>query len=720
MQNKFIKLIPFFTLFVCLILTGTTYYFYRSEILEKEQTRFNNQTQEIKQNVAEHLEKYLALIRGGKGLFAASKRVEQEEWKKFVQTINVPKNYPGLLALGYISYVTTEKKSDFISQTQKTTSPDFQIWPETSNADFFPITYIEPFETNKKAIGYDLGSDPKIRHAIEATVEEGKPKITGKIFLVQSKENEPAFLLFSPVYNQFNPQTAEERTKHLEGWVYSAFLVRNFMQDILNSKSLGIDIDIFDGENTNPEDMLYDNDQELEAAGKNYIPHFSDISTLSIAGRTWTFVFKSLPSFNRFNIDRWRLNFILISGLAASFLLFAFVQLLTTTKQRARILAEKMSRECAKSAAFNAAILNGSNYGIISTDLNGVIQTFNNAAEKMLGYKAQEVIGKMKPDSFHDPREIEDYAITLSKELGEKISANSEDVFTTKIKRGLIEEKEWTYIRKDKTRFPALVSITAIRDTQTQEVQGFMGVVIDITERKKIEKMKNEFISVVSHELRTPLTSIKGSLGLITGGVTKEPLPEKTQSLIRIALNNCDRLIKLINDILDIEKMESGKMRFETKIVNMVELIQQSIEINTGYANQFKIKLQLDSIPKEALRVEGDPDRLSQVLTNLFSNAVKFSPPGETVHINLYKKNNKVRVEIKDNGSGIPPEFRSQIFKKFAQLDSSNTRTKGGTGLGLSISKTILEKSGGEINFESELGKGSTFYFELPSLPANS
>ena len=244
------------------------------------------------------------------------------------------------------------------------------------------------------------------------------------------------------------------------------------------------------------------------------------------------------------------------------------------------------------------------------------------------------------------------------------------------------------------------------------QVIGFFSLGADITELKRIDRMKTEFISTVSHELRTPLTSIRGSLGLIAGGVAGE-LPESVKSLVAIAKNNCERLIRLINDILDSEKIEFGKMRLDLQVVNIEQLVQQAIAANDGFAGQHSVKVQFEAL-NETLQVGVDSDRLIQVLTNLLSNAVKFSPLEGVVQVKVLRVARTVRVEVADSGPGIPEDFQDRIFKKFSQADSSDSRQKGGTGLGLSISKALVDKMGGQIGFASQAGAGATFFFEFP------
>ncbi len=246
----------------------------------------------------------------------------------------------------------------------------------------------------------------------------------------------------------------------------------------------------------------------------------------------------------------------------------------------------------------------------------------------------------------------------------------------------------------------------------TGEYFGRVWFFRDVTERRAVERMKNEFVAVVSHELRTPLTSIRGSLGLLAGGVAGE-LPPRAATMIDIALKNSERLVRLINDILDIEKIESGKMVFKMQPVALDDLVRQTIEANRGFGQQYDVTIELTAtLP--SVQVYVDPDRMTQVFTNLISNAVKFSPAGSKVEVAIGRDpQGRVRVTVTDHGPGIPIEFREWIFQKFAQADSSNTRQQGGTGLGLSISRAIVERHGGQIGFVTATGVGTTFYVDL-------
>jgi len=241
----------------------------------------------------------------------------------------------------------------------------------------------------------------------------------------------------------------------------------------------------------------------------------------------------------------------------------------------------------------------------------------------------------------------------------------------------------------------------------------FIAIVRDITERKKVDKMKSEFISTVSHELRTPLTSIRGAVGLVLGN-SSDQLSEKNKQMLEMAKRNSERLTLLINDILDLEKIQSGQLKFDFQNIDLIDLARQSLDDNEGYARNHDVSLELSSSLKNA-NVFADPHRILQVFANLISNAVKYSPKKDKVLLTISEQTENFRVSVKDFGEGIPHEFRTQIFQRFAQADSSSTREKSGTGLGLSISKLIIEQHGGAIDYESEIGEGTMFYFDLPS-----
>ena len=235
-------------------------------------------------------------------------------------------------------------------------------------------------------------------------------------------------------------------------------------------------------------------------------------------------------------------------------------------------------------------------------------------------------------------------------------------------------------------------------------------MVDDISDRKAIEQMKSEFISIASHEMRTPLTSIHGVIKLLNAGRLGE-LSATGQQMLEMALRNSDRLVRLVNDILDIEKMESGRDRLEKQTCDSAELIQQAIDALRSMADEHQIILETNS---PSIKLNADRERIVQTLTNLISNAIKFSAAGSKVWLTSTLQETEVLFSVKDRGRGIPEDKLETIFERFQQVDASDSRKKGGTGLGLAICRHIVEQHKGKIWVESVYGEGSTFYFSIP------
>lgn len=379
-------------------------------------------------------------------------------------------------------------------------------------------------------------------------------------------------------------------------------------------------------------------------------------------------------------------------------------------EQRRQIYTQKLA--LAEADRLKTAILASAGAMIIATGREGKVLTFNPAAEIALGYSAEDVIGLHTPALWCDQAEIATRAAELAISHGAKMKCGFE-VLTYVPQLTGRETHEWTFIRKDGSRFPVSLSMTPLRDGDGQ-IAGFLGMAQDITERMEMDRIKSEFISIVSHELRTPLTSIRGSLGLLTGKIVKG-VPETAQKLIDIAYKNCERLILLINDILDVDKIASGKMRFDMRPENAASLMEEAAEAIRGYADEVGVHIRLEP-PVPGLMLNADRDRFIQVLNNLLSNAVKFSPENGAIELRAEAREGRIRILVCDHGPGIQPECQDRLFNKFFQGDASSTREKGGTGLGLHISRQIIEHMGGQIGFDTHVGEGTAMWVELPAL----
>ena len=263
---------------------------------------------------------------------------------------------------------------------------------------------------------------------------------------------------------------------------------------------------------------------------------------------------------------------------------------------------------------------------------------------------------------------------------------------------------------KDGTEFPVEIGLCPLH---TCEGILVLGVIVDISDRIRTERLKDEFVATVSHELRTPLTSIGGALGLLVGN-TGANLPSSAMRLLTIAHSNSQRLIRLVNDILTMEKIVSGKVAFVLKRIEVQSLVKQAIEANQAFADLYGVRV-MQEPSSAASEIRADSDWVFQIVTNLLSNAIKFSRSGEEVVVAVARHGGMVRITVQDHGQGIPSEFKPYIFEKFAQANATDARQQGGTGLGLSIVKQIVTRLGGRIDFCDAPGGGAIFHVELPA-----
>lgn len=335
---------------------------------------------------------------------------------------------------------------------------------------------------------------------------------------------------------------------------------------------------------------------------------------------------------------------------------------------------------------------------VLELDREARIQQINPAAENLFGFTPSE-LGGQRASTLILPEYAEEFDRQWS-----ALVASREPVSALRLRNrrrdGISIVCEWT----------VTPLVNAAGDIVSVIAQGR-----DITQQLEAERMKKEFTSTLSHELRTPLTSIIGSLQLINSGVLGD-LDKDVLELTTIAERNGQRLLDLINDILDVEKIDSGKLALFSEPLVLAEVLAESLTLNSAFGDRFKVRFAIEG-EAPPVRVNADRKRLLQIMTNLLSNAAKFSPEGSTVSVTLAQEGDAVRVGVHDKGPGIPESFRNRIFSRFAQADMSYTRQKGGTGLGLAICKRLLEMMGGKIGFSDRRGGGTTFWFELPRQP---
>ena len=337
--------------------------------------------------------------------------------------------------------------------------------------------------------------------------------------------------------------------------------------------------------------------------------------------------------------------------------------------------------------------------GIYGMDLDGKLGFINPAAANMLGYTAEELLGRDVHELIHH-----------SHADGTQHSKANCPILMALRRREGVRIRDDVFWRKDKTTIPVEYVASPLIDEG--EIAGMVVAFQDVSERRRLERMKDEFISTVSHELRTPLTSLRASLGLISSG-SLDKRPEKQKQMLEVAIGNCDRLVRLVNDILDFDRVERGSMPLHREIMPAGDLLRRAADVENEAALKAHITFRFDAPPK--VLVDVDQDRILQVLAELVSNAIKFSPPQTIIKLAAQPvENDQVCIVVADQGRGIAQEKLDMIFERFQQGDASDSRALGGTGLGLAICRRIVQQHGGQIWVESEPGKGSRFLFTVP------
>ncbi|TVT68723.1 MAG: response regulator [Pseudomonas sp.] len=686
-----------FTLLVQLVVWQSL----RTNEASAAQQQFQLLGEKVTEAIRKRLRDHEQILLGGAGLFDAMENVSREQWRTYVERLLLPDRYPGIQGVGFSQAIPHAERDAHVARIRAQGYPDYDIHPPGQRELYTSIIFLEPFlSRNLAAFGYDMYSEPTRRRAMQRAAQLGETSITGKVTLLQETHGkvQAGVLLYVPVYRPSAPLTTpEQRMQALRGFVYSPYRVEDLMRGILRAADLPLALHIYASPGEEPEHLLYASSEALEPGSAR----FSQLQQLELYGQTWTLRMDSRPEFD----ERFHSNEALVFGLGLvlSLLVFFLTSSLALRHSRAQALANEMTRHIRQSKhdlrlseERLSLALKGSNDGLWDLDLEAGSMFASPRAWEMLGYRPNELTCDLK--LWERLTVAEDLAQQKAR-LAQTMLSNV-DHFTTELR---LQHKHGHVV-------PVLLRGHIQRDPQGM-AQRISGTLMDLTERKRVEQMKNDFVSTVSHELRTPLTSISGALGLIVGGALGSA-PPTMQQMLEIAYRNSLRLGHLINDLLDMEKIAAGKMSFELREHSLGDLLEESRASNQALCEQHGVRCTLEH-PTDVL-VWVDGLRLQQVLGNFLSNAVKFTPEGGEIRLHSSLRGTKVRISVTDQGPGIPEAFRSRVFEKFAQADASDSRQKSGTGLGLAITKELIERMGGTVGFDCVPGQGTTFWCELP------
>ena len=465
--------VPYFVLAVGLLLTLLAAYYVSTTAEARDRLQFQNTVQHAQTSIQNRLDTYIASLRAGSALFAASDEVTRDEFRIYVESLEFPRRYPGIQGIGFSARVKPEEKEALIARMRREGSDAFKIWPDGPRAEYHTIIYLEPKDRrNTAAIGYDMFTEAVRRDAMERARDTGSPAVSGRVTLIQEidPEKQAGFLIYVPVYRKGQTvETAAERQAALEGFIYSPFRADDFFAGILGPESYrGLDIHVYDGQQMSPEHLLHDS----SPAGNTRHARFTTTTSIEVAGRTWNIACASHPEFEKASGVNL-VSFILPGGLLISLLLFGATWLLA----RARAAAERSAHELLQSEnaiRFQAHLLDTVEQAVIATDLDGVITYWNRFAETLYGWSAEEIVGR-----------------NIIEITPAKASLKEASEIMSRLRKGESWSGELLVQRRDGKTFPVMVTDASILDDEGRLI-GIVGVSVDITERKRAEAALRE------------------------------------------------------------------------------------------------------------------------------------------------------------------------------------------------------------------------------------
>lgn len=628
----------------------------------------------------EHLDSLYQIER----FFSASQEVSPADFAAFTRAEVDKLN--GHVSLSWVHRVPDAERAAYERDMRQLFGSHFQIWQRDANgtqmpasvrADYFPIGYIEP-AANARLIGFDNGAEPTRRALMETTLQRGTATASPRIALRQLDQTLAAVLVARPVQRR----TEKGRSSLAVVGIQIAATVDYALHDLANN---GVAITLHDHTDGAAGELLFSN----LPAGVHTEPAFQHDADWPFAGRVWRVSIYALPHYLR-DTHSWQAWLVMVGGMLFTVLIGAMLLLVHGRTLRVQRLVEQRTAELARQQQTLQTISDSAADAILLLDQHGCIQMANPAAETLLQESAVLLRGQ-----------------PLSRWLPEWQSGWLVDADHNG-RHGV-----WRDTRLHQPQASARDVEIALTSLQRTGERRYCCLLHDVTERIAHERMKREFVAMVSHELRTPLTSIRGALALLGSGQVDHDSGQH-QQLLRIATDNSKRLLLLVNDLLDFEKLEIGQFELALRRIAVAPLLQQSVDELHGLALSQSVNVQLQNDLPEQTELMLVPERFVQILINLLSNAIKFSHKNGLVQLRAFVDGDEVCIEVVDQGIGIAADKQAFIFQKFWQADASASRKHSGTGLGLAISKGLTEAMAGRIGFRSASGRGSTFWLRFP------
>lgn len=701
----------FCVLFALLALTGLTYRIAQSDAQLRLATRFEADTQTMQRLIDTKLNTDIKALKGGAALFAASDDVDRASWAAYVDALNLSRDYPGVQGFGYAQVVPASQVPAVENAVRAEGFPEFSIFPmEPRRGIYTTIIFLLPFDArNREAFGYDMFSESTRRAAMIRARDTGQPAMTGQVTLLQENEGEvqKGFLIYEPVYRRGSPTiTSAQREAAIQGYVYSPFRMNDFIDATLGDQPFGINLEIFDQAPGDPDALQMRNQMYGRPLSSSPSGLPSTVQTLTNSGTTWLLRFTATPEYVAVQDTKSRPRFVLFSGLLVSVALALATYILASSRQRAVSIAGVLTQDLEKerdaavlSQRKDEMLLDGIIEAMIVFNRDGIIERVNAAAELMLRMSEEDMVGKHYRD-----------VLIVTDEHDQPLPAHERPAAVALRSRQKIANAMIHYRRSDGTSFPALLSVAPL--VHNNELHGVIEIFRDISEERRLDRAKDEFVSVASHQLRTPITAQGWLLDILSDGETVGPLTDQQFSIVQKLLKSNERLAELVTALLNVSRIESGRLTVTPEPTDLVELTDSVLDEMAVELNPRRQRVNVTATPLPRLSV--DPVLIRQVILNLVSNASKYSPDGSTIDIHIELREDHVTYTVTDHGFGIPAAQRGLVFTKFFRGDNILHRQTDGNGLGLHLVKSIVELSGGRIWFDSTENRGTSFSFTLP------
>jgi PAS domain S-box-containing protein len=704
---------------LCLLATAVVALVFYWSTSARDQGRFLSGVDLTADAVTQRLRTYVALLRGGTGLFAAVGDPGPERFAAYVGRLQLTLSYPGIQGMGFARRVTAAERPHF----QET-----PIFPPGEREDYFPIVYLQPMDRlNERAIGYDMFSEPVRREAMSRARDTGQAAASGKVRLVQEEnadQKQAGFLVYTPVYRGgTSPETVDERRESLLGFVYSPFRADDLFRGMMGEEDdAHLHYRVYDGTDTGPAALLHDS-----GLTPSEHPSFETTRTIRIAGRPWTLAFATTPEFD-VNSNRGMVWWVVGAGLVLSILLTGITSSLARARAAAEEAEEQASQQRERYRVTLASILDA----VIASDPDGRTVFMNGSAEGLTGWSRNDAEGELLSN--------------VLRLVHEESGAPLDDPMRRALTKlgGSARGEVALLVARNGAQIPVEHSAAPIRDS-VGNLLGFVIVARDVSERKAaelelrraqeqlqahahtLEKTVNErtarlretigeleaFSYSLSHDMRAPLRSILNFSQFVIHDFG-DRLGEEGRDYIERAIASARRMDRLMNDVLAFTRL--SRQHLEPEDVNLDRLtrglIRERAELQPPAAD-----VQIEgTLPT----VRGHEASLTQCLSNLLSNAVKFVAPGvhPRVRIRGESLNGQFRVWIEDNGIGLNDHAKRKLFTLFERHHPGGAYE--GTGLGLAIVRKAVERMHGQVGVESEPGKGSRFWFQLPAAQAGN